>query len=272
MMRLFAGILLIGGLSSVAAAQFDLRTDWSDANNPNGVWAYREGENALPFIASWQQSIGGWSSPQPGWARSSDGNNRLPFWFRSNGAETFGHDWIAGDIIVHTTDPGNGAGNGNANVTWTSPGLVDATVSGAVWMGRDIGRSNHWTLYSGASVRTEGDISSGDPYSRDNPFDLAAGSGGAAALVNIRLCRGDVIRLEIVRTSQAGDFVGVNLTVSAAVVDCPADWNHSDCIDSQDFFDFLTDFFAGSADFNHSGATNSQDFFDFLTLFFSQCP
>ncbi len=47
----------------------------------------------------------------------------------------------------------------------------------------------------------------------------------------------------------------------------PADWNGVDGVTSQDFFDFLADFFESNADFDGSGATTSQDFFDFLTAF-----
>ncbi|MGE3108912.1 MAG: GC-type dockerin domain-anchored protein [Phycisphaerales bacterium] len=52
---------------------------------------------------------------------------------------------------------------------------------------------------------------------------------------------------------------------------CPADWNHDLVANSQDFFDFIGDFFAGSADFSGDGQTNSQDFFDFVTAFFVGC-
>lgn len=52
---------------------------------------------------------------------------------------------------------------------------------------------------------------------------------------------------------------------------CPSDWNDDDVANSQDFFDFLVDFFASDADFNCDGVTNSQDFFDFLAAFFTGC-
>jgi plastocyanin len=59
-----------------------------------------------------------------------------------------------------------------------------------------------------------------------------------------------------------------SVTVLAA---CAADWDQSGELNSQDFFEFLTDFFAAEADFNADGVTSSQDFFDFLTAFFAGC-
>jgi hypothetical protein len=52
---------------------------------------------------------------------------------------------------------------------------------------------------------------------------------------------------------------------------CRADYNNDGIVNSQDFFDMLSGFFAGDADFNADGVTNSQDFFDFLTEFFIGC-
>jgi hypothetical protein len=66
---------------------------------------------------------------------------------------------------------------------------------------------------------------------------------------------------------QAVEWVRTNL----ATPPCPADFNHDGELNTQDFFDFLTGFFASNADFNDDGFTNSQDFFDYLAAFFAGC-
>jgi len=58
-----------------------------------------------------------------------------------------------------------------------------------------------------------------------------------------------------------------------SIPDCEGDFNADFVVNSQDFFDFLTAFFAGdpTADFNADGAIDSRDFFDFLDRLFAGC-
>jgi len=133
---------------------------------------------------------------------------------KSNGTETFDHDWLAGDVIVHTTDSASGAGAGPANLVWTSPFSGTVNISGAVWLARDIGRSATWTLWVNTTPITGGSLSSGDPYSRAVPFNFGSGSGGPSALNNISVSVGSTIKLEFVTTSTYGDYTGVNFTIT----------------------------------------------------------
>ena len=140
----------------------------------------------------------------------------LPGWFRSTADGLDGLDVLTGDVVVHSTDDGNGPASGPANVIWTSPATGTIAIAGAVWIARDIGRSNDWTLLHKGVPLTGGSIFSGDPFHRANPFDLATGSGGAAVLQDIPVSEGEVIELEIIKssTSQFGDFVGVDLQIT----------------------------------------------------------
>jgi probable HAF family extracellular repeat protein len=195
------------------AAVFDLNANWSDTTNPNGPWSYNEGNNVLSnHVNAWEQSL---SYQQPAWADSETGTDRLPAWFKATGVEP-GMDWQIGDIVVHTHDYANGVGNGTANLTWRSPLDGTADVSGFVWIARDIGRAETWDLYLNEILLTSGEIFSGDPYDRANPFYFSDGSNGPTAITNLVVRSGDVLKLEFVSEyTNAGDFVGVNLTVTA---------------------------------------------------------
>ena len=130
--------LVIFTVATARAVTYDLNADWSDSANPNGVWTYREGTNALPHVTAWQGLSGDFVTAQPAWARNAVGSSNLPPWFKSSAVVGLPHDWQTGDVVMHSTDGFNGIGSGVGNVIWTSPINGTATISGNVWMGRDI--------------------------------------------------------------------------------------------------------------------------------------
>ncbi len=264
------GIVAAAGMwSGIVAAgvpsEWSLQGDWSERANPYGAWSYREGTTPLPHVDWWQKILGGWTRPQPGWADSEDGNNRLPFWFKSNGTETFVNDIPTSAITVHSTDPSNGVGNGDANAVWTSPFRGRIDISGSVWMARDIGRSNDWSLWVDGVKITGGSIFSGDPYSSANPFFFELGSGGASVLQDVAVCEGTEVMLKIVRTSPAGDFVVTHLDITQTAVfpPCDADLNTDCAVDGADLGLLLsawgTDGANVGADLNGDGTVNGAD-------------
>lgn len=270
-------VIAVVSLCAAGAAgseMFDLKTDWSETANPNGRWSYLEGSNPLPHVDAWQRVLGGWSTFQPGWARSEDGSNRLPFWFQSNGTETFSNDSEPGDIVVHTTDGSNGAGSGLARVQWKSPGPGTVTIFGAVWMVRDIGRGNTWRLLSGETVLKSGVIQSGDAYSRANPFLLADGDGSVSIFERPIGCNENIV-LEFERTTVAGDFVGIDLTIIYTRGTCVGDLSGDLQANTTDLTGLLGQFGQSGSnlcgDLNDDGTINTADLVLFLGRFGTGC-
>ncbi len=269
------GCVAFPGFSS--AQVFDLKADWSEASNPNGAWACCESDNPLPKVVGWQNvCLGGWAVPQDGWAEDVCSTSRLPFWYKSNGSETFGSkDIQAGDIIVHSTDPFNGFGNGDARLIWSAPTEGRVDITGSLWLARNIGRANDWTLFLNGVAVSKGALFDGDPYSRASPMDLAVGSGGPSALIDQYVCAGASVVLQISRTGGLpGEFTGINLQIEFEPTEpCYADCD-GDCVPSiNDFICFQTLFALSDpyADCDGDSALSIDDFICFQTFFAIGC-
>ena len=205
--------LTFGG-KHASGAVFDLRNDWSNSSNPNGVWTLLSGTEVLPRFHAWPGDP--FSPPQDGW-----GSGFIPFWFKSTSEANFIHDWNFGDIIVHTV--GTEVDNYPASVLWTSPLTGRINILGNVWEGRDWNdcgsgsfRANQWNLYLRENLISSGSIEGGDPYDSAKPFPFGLGSGGTDALTGILVSAGDVVRLELIGTGLCGDYVGVNFHIETS--------------------------------------------------------
>lgn len=193
-----------------AGLSWDLRRDWSDSANPNGPWSYNNDNTTLTHIGG-STLPGGALVSQPGWASCSSCRG---FWFKSS-IVPINVDWKIGDIIVHTQDQYISPYDHAANVTWTSPISGMINIIGNVWMDDYYAaRGNQWNLYIKGILASSGQLSGSDAYDRDHPFSLLTGSGGASPFFDVAVSIGDIVKLEIVRTTFDGFFVAEDLTIS----------------------------------------------------------
>ena len=52
----FLAVLVVAFAGTAGAVTFDLKGDWSDNTNPNGVWSYNKGSTALPSQTDYDQN------------------------------------------------------------------------------------------------------------------------------------------------------------------------------------------------------------------------
>ncbi len=217
--RILLSLTLFSIIPAVRAGNVaDLSADWSDSNNPNtatfGTWSYRQGSSLLPEVPNWTANgTVGFTVTQPAWAPSNTGGDFLPGEFKARSVPTgAGYDWQVGDVVVHTTDSGNGDSNGPANFLWTSPNMGTVNISGSVWEAATLsGRDNSWSLLVNGIVVSSG--ASIDGHDRANPFLFGDGTGGTAALTQ-NVAAGSTIDLQITKTTTFGFFVGANFTIT----------------------------------------------------------
>jgi len=197
-------------LPAVAAAQtvYDLTNDWSDTQNPNGVWSL----NSAPGVLITTNPDWCCSPPPPAWAASPcSAPGHVPVWMKLSSAGASGGltDGPLGRVVMHGVSPGA------PGVTWTSPVGANVRIEGGVWRTNpEDGRSMTWTLRLNGAALSSGEVTPANPYSSSSPFLYRDGSGGPGA-VNFAVVPGDVITLEL--TSSFAGFIGVDLRIVAPV-------------------------------------------------------
>jgi hypothetical protein len=202
-----------------ATTLYDLKSQWSNASNPNGPWTLLQGATALPADADWTPlsdtdpaytKKNGRHIAQPAWAPGNQAGSFLPGWFKAAvNPQTAGADWKRGDIVFHTTDNFNGQGSGPASVLFTVPAAGKATISGYIYNGRNnLDRDQVWQLLVAGAVVASGDLPGNGSVTRKTPtkFKLPAMSVEAGETIQL-------IATENGGPSGAGDFLGTDLTI-----------------------------------------------------------
>jgi hypothetical protein len=193
--------LVLGGIAN--ANLYNLSGDWSNTNNPNGVWSYYV--NGAPATLGTRGSDA-FANPPGAPAIWGDNTANYIGWSKSNGSEiNNGWDLQTGDVYGHTPN------YGSIEIRWTSPVTGQVEVSGGLWAIRDIGRWNWCELTLNGSPVFSTMVGSGDAYSRSNPIPVSYSAD---------LNAGDVLGF---RASPMGtpDYVAANLTIETTPVPLP---------------------------------------------------
>jgi hypothetical protein len=215
---------LFAALAPCVRAQitWSLQADWSNTNNPNGVWTLTN--NGTPFASqyAWNETlphpVNAWAAgPKASGAAANDATAQLPGWYQALDTGANGNDYAAGDIYVHAPY----TAGGYTSAIWTSPISGSIAVSGSIWHLLNLGRTNDWGIYKndGLSTNLIASGSVGDSgNSRASPFNFVTGSGGAA-LASILVNVGDKIEFRLSQTSGSPYPMadGVTFIVASAV-------------------------------------------------------
>ncbi len=208
--------MCLAGAAS-AGTIYDLRLDWKNATNPHGPWALVQGSVPLPAVPDWTPLSNADLAynpltghiKQPAFAPSGGPRPFLPAWFKAAvtpDSAAFG--WRRHEVIVHTTDIANGAGEGIAAAVFTAPASGAAVISGYVYNARNLNRPQTWLISVNGAVKASGLLPGDGSITRPTKHAFNLGT--------VTLNVGDTVLLQIQEDggpNGAGDFVGADLKV-----------------------------------------------------------
>jgi len=216
-------VISLGVMSFAHAATitYNLSSDFSNSANPNGTWSFTRGTFPLVhFLPGTPNAINAVLADGY-WGIGSDLNNNTPEVGRvtGDGSAASGYsnsDFLAGDVIVHSTNPGSGD---HVFINWTAPTNGTIDFSGSVWYAHSpVDRSNQVVVTLAGAV--EGSATVNNANSRPNAIAFS-GAG-------LTVAENDVLAFEIYASpgQTYGSLDGISETIAftPSAVPEPAEW------------------------------------------------
>ncbi len=203
-------LLLLQSMGKASAARliYDLNADWSNTQNPNGVWSYNNNTSPISvFQTFW------WG--EAGWGYLWIGDGCIIKGSQPTGTDPWGnpagpsHDWLPGDVMMHALSIPYGGDTTFLNVTWTSPADGTIDISGRAWDGEiSPDRDVAWSLIVGGKVVAERSSIRG-LYRNNRQARFESNRVGRNRLTDIRVRQGEVVEFRVITDTYYGHFVGV---------------------------------------------------------------
>jgi hypothetical protein len=199
---------------------YDVAADWSDEENPSGLWSYFGDNYELLTInqTSWDAAGTIANTSQRAWADATLPNpGHVPMWMKSSGPSTLDMPGVG----MHGSE---GSNSSWVAVMWTCPANGTVNISGGVWQalktvndglgGNHQNRNSDWRLRLNGTILASGNVSGTDSYSSANPFTFTEGAGGSS-LEDIVVQQGDLLFLEFISPTSFATFNGIDLVITA---------------------------------------------------------
>ena len=210
-------LLSPAGTARADQFQYSLVNDFSNTQNPNGVWSYNY--NAAP-ISVYQTFWWG----EAGWGNLWIGDGCIIRGSQPTGTDPWGnpagpsHDWQPGDVMMHALSMPYGGDTTFLNVTWTSPadGMID--ISGRAWDGEILpDRDVAWSLMlNGQTIAQRSSVLG--LYRSDAGAQFASNLVGNNSLTGIPVTQGEVLAFQVATDTYYGQFVGVQENITLTTV------------------------------------------------------
>jgi len=201
--------------------QYSLVNDWSDVQNPNGVWSYNLNNAPITTHQTFWWGQAGW-----GYLWFSDGGI-LKGSYPANQSDPWGdptgtaHDWQDGDVVMHALSVPYGGDTTFLNVTWTSPADGTIDISGRAWDAKVFAdRVISWSLMVGGQTIAERSSVYG-LYRNDAGAQFESNLIGGSQLTGIPVVQGEVVEFRTVALSYYGHYVGIQEDITLTVIPEP---------------------------------------------------